>query len=209
MEIRDEVNCWNLSVGDGTVVCVISTCLDCGSTDLVFYEVRDRVFLAVVAMMVIRLASYVVRFRCRRCGKRMTQWPPFAVPKMRYVKQTILELGGAYVEQPEATYRSLVEFIGYESEEGEIDERKPSTWMLWHCLNNLGEMDGILNWAKELILAKHPSDDLHRQGEPIPAKKYRSKAREGILRVARDLIRAEARFVELFGRSCLPKFETG
>ena len=209
MEDRDEVNCWNLSVVDGTVVCVISRCLDCGATDLVFYEARDRVFLAVVAMMVIRLASYVVRFRCRRCGKRMTQWPPFAVPYGRYIKQTVLALGKEYVEKPETTYRSLVGFIGYQSEAGEIDERKPSTWTLWHWLKKLGQMEGILKWAKELILAKCPSDDLHRQGEPIPANKYRSERRERILRGARDLIRTEARFVELFGRSCLPNFQTG
>lgn len=209
MEIREEVNCWNLSVVDGTVVCVIAMCSHCRSTDLVYYESRDRVFLAVVTMMVIRLASYVVRFRCRRCGKRMTQWPPFAVPYCRYVKVMLLALGKEYTEKKQTTYRGVVGFIGYQSETDEIDERKPSTWTLWHGLTILVQMEETLKWAKGLILGKCPTDDLHRRGEPIPANKYRSEKREGILRVARDLIRAEGRFAELFGSSCLPKFQTG
>ena len=208
MEILEEVNGWNLAAEERRVVCLVSRCVECGSREVVFYEARDRVFLALVAMMVIRLASYVVRFRCRRCGKRMTQWPPFAVRYGRYVKQVVLELSGAYVEDSKATYRGVAEFIGYEGKTEEIDERKLAPGTVWRWLGKLGKMGSTLQRAKELILEKRPWDDLHRQVEPIPARKYRSKKRKRVLTVARDLMRAERRFVELFGRSCLPGFVT-
>jgi hypothetical protein len=210
MGIREQVKGWNSDAEGKRVICLIHACDDCGSVDLVFCEIRGRIFLAVVAEMVIRLASYVVRFRCRACGKRMTQWPPFALPYMRYVKVAILLLCETYVERLEATYQNTVDFIGYESEEpGKVDERKPSTWTLWNWLSRLGEMDGTLLRARDMIMAKCVSDDLHRQAEPISPLKYRSEARRGILTAARSLIRAERRYVELFQASCFPNFQTG
>lgn len=210
MQIPEELKSWNSDVENRSVLPPPDGCPDCGASPdhWRFYEKRPRTYLALVAVLVVEFGSWVVRFRCRLCGKRITVLPAFAVPFANYVKETVLDLCEAYLEDDEQTYRGVVNDLGYDSDTDQIDERRPSHSMVWRWLSELGTLDQVRRRASRLIREKDPEAKEHRKTHPIPPRKYRSDARKRILTVAQAVIRAERQFVSLFSISFLPRSRT-
>ena len=210
MQILKELKTWNTEVEKRSVAPPTHGCPDCGAgpEQWSFYEKRPRTYLGLIAVLVVRLGSWVVRFRCCLCGKRITLLPPFAVPFANYVKQAVVDLCESYVEYDRQTYRGVVKDLGYDSDTDQIDERRPSHSMVWRWVSKLGSMDEILRRASRLIRDKDPEAQVHRRADPIPSRKFRSDGRKRLLRVARGLIGTERQFVNLFGISCLPRSRT-
>jgi hypothetical protein len=212
--IDEEIKTHNERVMSGDVECRIEQCLnlECsatGSDNFRLHERRPRTALALIELLVIRFDTFVLRWKCEICKKTCTEIPDFLLPGQRYVKPTILKLGQGYVVDERATYRSVVRWLGYGSEDGPIDERRPSHSRVWYWLNMLGQMEGGLRRAKRLIRAKDPSSPAVGRLRRICPRKYRSEKRREILQTAWSVLRVEADFVRLFGFSIFPKFGTG
>jgi hypothetical protein len=164
--------------------------------------------LAVVEFLVMKLDTFALRWACIECGKTFTELPEFLLPRKRYVKSAILQLGEEYLRDERSTYRNLVNWMGYGGKDGEIDERRPSHSRVWYWLETLGQIQSGLRRAKRLIRAKDPSSAGVGRAVHVPPKKYQSEPRCRQLETAWSVLQAEAEFVRLFGISLFPEFGT-
>ena len=215
MPAVEEIKAYKEAVLAGEVKCTSVECPVCeGVPDkFTFHERRRRWFYVIVEAFVERLVSLLIRWECPLCGKTFTQYPPFALPYKRYVRQVVEERAGKYLREESCTYRGTVQArngaIGYASpQEDVIDERQlvPST--VWRWLSFLGEMKETLRRAHGLIKAKSPSSALSRNAASIAPHKYRTTGRRNVLRGALRLVHAGREYRRLFGRSIFPELAT-
>ncbi len=174
---------------------------------------RRRVFLVVLGRVVHRVLSALSRWRCPLCGHRFTLYPAFALPRKRYVKETLFELAGAYVKKDELSYRRAVEVermpVFYAPrDDGSIDERSlaHSTLHRWHSL--FFSLHETLQEAQRLVREKSATSDLFRRVfAPAPGK-YRSEGRRAVLAATLRLLATEREYCSLFTRSIFPELAT-
>ena len=215
MPAVEEIKAYKEAVLAGEVKCTSVECPVCEGVPDEFkaHERRRRWFYVIVEAFVERLVSLLIRWKCPLCGKTFIQYPPFALPYKRYVRQAVEALAEKYVCEESCTYRDVVKVrggaIGYAlPHDDEIDERQfvPST--VWRWLSFLGEMKETLRKAHGLIKAKAPSSVLFRRTAAITSRKYRTIRRENTLRGALRLMYAGQEYRRLFGRSIFPELAT-
>ncbi len=141
--------------------------------------------------------------------------PTFVLPYKRYAVSSLLDLAEAYVEQDDASYRSTVlDDVADRKDHLAADGKHlpgghalhHST--LWRALSWLGSLDTSLRCAIDLILHRDPASKVHRFGGAVAAGKFRSSAREQLLRTARRLLHVMAEFQQLFKSPFFPRFAT-
>jgi len=217
---RREVNEYNHAVENNSFHCQCEVCPRClvGSDfarhDCTRRWFRIRVFDPQLKEFVIEvLPSWRVRFRCRHCQKVFTEYPPFALPYKRFVKQDVLAKALNYLErQPpdaRASYReSLREKLfplGYTHQD---KGRQLSHVSLWRWLSWLGSLQDLVQRATQLILQKDPRADVHRQSCAVADAKVRSAPRRQTLEQATMTIRVADAFCLYFGVSLFTHFGT-
>lgn len=197
----EKIKRYTESVENGSHVCSHDTCPLCGrpSGEKGFGPCgkRPRTFLVVVDALVQKVLSALTRWLCRRCRRRFTDYPSFAVPNKRYVRQEIDERSAYYLEDDTATYRQVVRdentVCGYDmNEDGTMDERQLVGSTVYRWLTWIGAQTKKLSMVLEMVKALVPRSTIHRDPLPIPARKYRSEKRKEILQTARRLLHAEA-----------------
>jgi transposase-like protein len=215
MPVREEIKTHKEAVLAGEVKCTRVDCPICEGVPDAFkvHERRRRWFYVIVGAFVERLVSLLIRWKCPLCGRTFMQYPPFALPHKRYVRQAVEALAGRYVREESCTYREAVKArggaIGYAAAQDErIDERQlvPST--VWRWLSFLGELKETLRKARRLIRAKAPSSSLFRNASSIDRRKYRSELRRNVLRGALQLMNAGQEYRRIFGRGIFPELAT-
>jgi rubredoxin len=193
----------------------LNRCPDCGEEPDRFrrHDRRRRVFLVVLGRVVHRVLSALSRWRCPICGHRFTLYPPFALPRKRYVKETIFELADAYVEEDELSYRRAVKVermpaFYAQRDDGAIDERSlaHSTLHRWHSLFFF--LLETLQEAQRLVRQKSATSSLFRRVFTPAPKKYRSEERREVLVRAQRTLWVEREYRSLFGRSVFPELAT-
>ena len=139
--------------------------------------------------------------------------PPFALPRKRYVKETIFELADAYVEEDELSYRRAVKVERMPAfyalrDDGAIDERSlaHSTLHRWHSLFFF--LLETLREAQRLVRQKSATSSLFRRVFTPAPKKYRSEERREVLVRAQRTLWVEREYRSLFGRSVFPELAT-
>jgi hypothetical protein len=214
----EEIQRYTESVENGSHVCTFETCPLCrrppGERGFAFRGKRRRTFLVVVEALVQKILSALTRWRCPCCRRRFTDYPSFAVPNKRYVRQEIEDRSARYLENDTDTYGQVVRdgntACGYDmNEDGTMDERQLVGSTVHHWLTWLGSQTEKLSMVLGIVKALAPRSTIHREPLPIPARKYRSEKRKEILQAARRLLHAEAllRAIRL-RRSDVPDFET-
>jgi hypothetical protein len=152
------------------------------------------------------IASWRVRFRCGNCLKTFTEYPPFALPHKRFVKQDVLAKAQQYLSAEQsrcrATYRETVwecqvPLSSAEDQQG----RHFRHATVWRWLSWLGSLQDLLQWAMQLTLQKDPQADLHWEPHPIADHKVRSEVRRQILQRAARMLDVVETFSRLFGLS--------
>jgi len=168
---------------------------------------RVRVYDPKLDEMVVEIMeSWRVRFRCGNCLKTFTEYPPFALPHKRFVKQDVLTKTQKYLsaEQPRcrATYREAIWEcqvpLSY-AEDQEGHQFRHAT--VWRWLSWLGSLQDLQQWATQLIFQKDPQADLHWKPHPIADHKVRSEARRETLQRAAGMLDVVETFSLLFGVS--------
>ncbi len=177
------------------------------------HDRRKRVFLVVIERVVHKVLSALTRWRCPLCAHRFTLYPPSALPRKRYVKDSIFEFARAHLEEDELSYRRAVEVermgIFYDLwDDRSVDERSlsHSTLHRWHSF--FSSLLMTLQEAQHLVRQKSARSDLFRRVfVPTPAK-YRSEERRGVLAAAQRALSIEREYRSLFGRSIFPELAT-
>ena len=160
------------------------------------------------------LESWRVRFRCRHCRKTFTEYPPFALPHKRFVKQDVLAKALKYLsaeKKPKcrATYREAVwEGRGPLSYAADQEGHHFSHSTLWRWLSWLGSLNDLRERATQLIFQKDPQANLHWKPHPIADYKVRSEGRRRTLEQAAMMLDVVETFSLLFGVSLFTHLET-
>lgn len=223
MSVKEEIKAYKEAVLAGEVKCASAECPECelAPDEFKVHERRRRWFYVIVGAFVERLVSMLVRWECPLCGRTFTQYPPFALPYKRYVRQTVETLSEKYVCEESCTYEESVKVnsqgIGYlpagrhggSQQLGVIDERQLAPSSVWRWLSFLGGLKETLRRALRLIRAKAPSSEVFRKAAAIAHYKYRSRERGDLLRRVLQLRYARHEYRRLFGRSFFPEYGTG
>jgi len=155
-------------------------------------------------MVVEIIESWRVRFRCGHCLKTFTEYPPFALPHKRFVKQDVLAKAEKYLsaEQPrcrasyrEAIWECQVPLSYAQNQQG----RQLAHASVWRWLSWLGSLEEGLQRASQLIFQKDPQADLHWKPHPIADHKVRSEGRRQTLQRAARMLDVVETFLRLFG----------
>lgn len=217
-QMLEEIKRHTASVAIGSARCRQDTCPHCsrppGKKGFRRVGKRRRIFYVVVQSLVKKIVSFLLRWRCPCCRRSFTDYPPFAVPRRRYITEAIEQRCTRYLEDHTATYRRVVRdgihACGYDrNEDGTMDERHlvPATvhrWLTW-----LGEQTEKLSLVLDMVRVLAPRSTIHRQVLPIPARKYRSQKRKEVLQVARRLLHAQAALGAIrLGQTSASDFET-
>lgn len=172
------------------------------------HDGRQRSFRFVAGDMVRVVLTILLRWKCPLCRGTFTDYPPFAVPYKRYVRDDIEGFSERYVETDQQTYRSVVRpektAVGYENDcQRQLDHSTVWKWLGW-----LGRLEQRLHMMLEWIRYQSPSHGLFRELTPIAPKKYRSERRKRVLEQARLLLRAAGVYQELSLSKTFPGLET-
>ncbi len=177
------------------------------------HDRRKRVFLVVLERIVHKVHSALTRWKCPLCTRRFTLYPPFALPRKRYVKDSIFELARAHLEEDELSYRRAVEvermpvFYG-PRDDGSIDERSLSHSTLHRWYSFFSSLLRTLREAQHLVRQKSARSDLFRRVFALAPGKYRSEERRAVLVAALRALSTEREYRCLFGRSIFPELAT-
>lgn len=133
-----------------------------------------------------------------------------------------MELARHYLDQHDATYRSVVRharcLIGYPVEPPSQTEAEafrqghhqavvpPS--LVWRMASWLGGLAIVLERARQMILQHDPHSLCHRVAGDVAPRKGRSTERLEALRTARQLLLVIPEWEERFGRKFFPQFAT-
>ena len=212
---RVEIENYANDVLRNKIRCELPHCPVCETLPDLFtrHQARSRKFYILCETLVQTVLCCVIRWRCHGCGKSFTQQPPFAFPRKRYTRESILGFSACYVEDQAATYRTTVsddegmEIFHALSSEGDTSRDKslahttPYRWIT--CLGGLKQ---ILCSAQDLILQKNPASTVCRDlaAIEVSARKYVTAARESVLKRCRQILHLEVRFRATFLVSIFP-----
>ena len=214
-----EIDQYSNDVLRNKIRCDLPACPVCQTSADLFtrHQIRLRGFYVVCDMLVQMVSCFVIRWRCAGCRKSFTQQPPFALPRKRYVRESILNFTGAYLEDESATYRKVVvddegmsifHPLTSEGEKTRYKNLAHSTPYRW--ISTLGGFRQILHCAQDLILQKEPASTVCRDlaALEVSARKYVKAGRESILKRCRQILHLEVQFRATFGASIFPFLAT-
>jgi hypothetical protein len=201
------------------VRCELPHCPVCATTPNLFtrHQARPRKFYALFEVLVQTVLCLVIRWRCPRCRKTFTQQPPFAFPRKRYTRESILDFSACYVEDEAATYRTTVSdeegmpiFHALNAQAETIPYKSLAHSTPYRWISCLGGLKQVLRGAQDLILQKNPASTVCRDLAAIEVcpRKYVDACRESVLKRCRQILHLEAQFRTAFLVSIFPFYAT-
>lgn len=178
----------------------------------IIHERRERSFRYIVENFVYKITSLLLQLKCPLCLQTFTNYPSFAVPYKRYIKDDIIRLASEYNKEDQS-YRELAKhnnmLIGYqEHDDNSIDERILNHSSIWHWVGTLGNMKELTNAAYSQIKQKSTYSKIDSEFPPINLCKYRSEERKLILQNVRKLFGVCMEFEKAFNGSFFQRFAT-
>ena len=216
MDIEDEVMAHTRRVQAGERVRYGQACPHCGAAEedgFRLHDCRRRKFRLVLGRCIHVALSWILRWHCLRCGKLFTDYPPFALPRKRFIKQPVLEKANENLGT-DHSYRKTVEYDGmpimYDDRSAVAEWQPvglaPST--VWRWLSWLGGMRRAVRAATGLIRKKEPDAPPYRKAWAVPTGKYRSRHRRVTLQRAMQVLVVDRMCGKLFGKGLFPRFAT-
>lgn len=216
---RTEVEQYADDVLRNKIRCELPDCASCGTSPDLFrrHQARPRKFYIFHESLAHAIRCLVIRWRCPGCRKSFTQQPPFAFPRKRYTRESILGFSARYVEDQAATYRATVLndegmeiFHASRSKQEPICNKSLAHSTPYRWITCLGELREILRSAQDLILRKDPASTVCRDlaALEICARKVVKAGREPVLKRCRQMLHLEVRFRTAFQASIFPLFAT-
>jgi hypothetical protein len=182
-------------------------CPRCNLESICFkiHAYRERRFLIIVEMMIRAVFCSLVRFKCPGCGKTVTFYPDFAIPRKHYTRQTVLGFAAAYLKT-DATYEQTVMVEngapGYPISDATL---APSSIHRW--IRHLAGYTEISRRALSLLLQENPALPVCRDLAQLnpSGRKFRSERRKQQLIGCQGLAMIEAFFQATFNLSIFTK----
>jgi hypothetical protein len=182
----------------------------------------------IVEHAVVIVIIWLARWRCRKCQKRFTDYPSFALPYKRYDAYSLLQLAQSYVEHDQQSYRQTVcphgRLIGYgrstcssEAEQDGVpsarisnpnDNRATHHSLVWRFLSWLGVLTVALREARRMIRGVDPNSICHRFDGAVAPQKFRTRRRQQVLQQARQILMVMPEWEACFQEEFFPKFAT-
>ena len=196
------------AVQRGQVECKVDQCPHCNqrSVDFKYHACRRRWFYVTVEQVVQQMRSVLTRWKFLVWHKAFIDYPDFALPYKRYVRQDLCQLSGRYVFDDSVSYRKTVRVNGNAGLLQRGRGREPahrrahtlthSTVHRW--ISFLGDLKQTLAQAWQLIRAKSPSCELFRTSTAVASWKYRSQHRKILLQTCGRLLRIDHAYRHLF-----------
>lgn len=209
MLLEDLSKAWGWDVIGGSILCIFKACPCCGGKPHAF-KVHDRPkrwFWAVVEEAVQKIQGLVIQWKCPLCLRTFRQLPAWAEPRKRYVTATAVCLAEKYLDEDQATYRSVAR-RGHADHWGIEEGRELSHVTLWRWVGAFGERTGTLAKARSLIRQKDPNCPIFRELVDVPERKYRSQGRRGVLILAKQLLRTAGVYLQVLGVPLFHEFGT-
>jgi transposase-like protein len=214
-QILEKIHTYTERVRKGEVQCDLETCPICRKAPRAFklHDRRERTFLVAVDRLVHKLASLLPRWKCPLCKTTFTLYPDFALPRKRYVRQSVFRFSQRYVDEDRTSYRKAAKeqglpvFYDGESEET-IDDRTLAHSTLHRWLTFFSSLEQTLREALRLIRAKSPGSGIFRKVLPIPPWKFQSEERKRALDTSKRLFTAEREYRAIFEISIFPRLAT-
>lgn len=213
--ILEAIQNYRQAVESGRICCDLETCPRCGDHPGEFrlHECRKRTFLYVLERMTHATWCWLIRWKCPLCAKTFTLYPPFALPRKRYVAETVLGLSEHYITEDAASYRRSVRVDGMPvfhaaEEAGTAGTRVLEHSTLQRWIPFLAGLAGVRREALKLIRAAAPASGVFRRIAPVAPWKYRSPERGAILQDARQILVAAREYAAIFGASIFPRLAT-
>jgi len=155
------------------------------------HEIRRRTFyVESESGEAFAVQSWLVRWRCSNCGRRFTDYPPFALPHKRFVKPSVFGIAMKFFRDGRSTYRRATSVTAAHSS-------------LWRWLSWLADLFESGRRCLQFLMASNPESILHRNGYLVAPWKWRSACRGSTLHTA---FRTLAHIV-MFEESCSPTLE--
>ena len=216
MDLEEEVKTHTRRVEAGERVRYGQACPRCGAAKEEFFRVHDcrrRKFRLVVERYIQVALSWILRWRCLRCGKRFTDYP--ALSPCRASGSSSRRCW----RRPASIWEPITPTVRPSSTRGcpsctttasRPEKRQPvglAPSTVWRWLSWLGGMPGTLRAAWELIRQKEPNATLHRQPWAVSPGKYRSRAAAGHAgQQAMQLLAVDRVCEGLFGQGIFPRY---
>ena len=176
------------------------------------HECKKRNFRYICDSFIYTVLSLLTRWKCPICKRTFTDYPSCALPFKRYVMIDIERLTNDYINNNQ-TYKKTVSHedlltIGYNDQEGIIDERKLSKTTPWRWIGFFGNLENTINGAFNLIRQKDSNCQIFRNVYPVSALKYQSFERKKIIQNTMKLFHINELFQskKYFGNSIFPRF---
>ena len=212
MDIREEIKVHDEAVRRDDLRCGVVICGRCHGSPGEFrlHERRRRTFWVVVARLVEKMLTFLLRWKCPLCGGTFTEYPAFALRHKRYVSQEVFGRSGRYVQEDARTYEDAVQDrnmpVFHEGDFGKEGCRCLSAVTVWRWVGFTSGLKETFRKVLRMIRGKCSRCDLSRRVYPVPAWKYRSEVRRKVLEQCKRLFDAEAIYRRLFGVSNFPHF---
>ena len=208
--IEQRIKSYHEEVTSGKRAMPVGPCAKCLQQPAFFtlHDGRQRSFRWVLCGIVRVFMTILLRWKCPLCAGTFTDYPCFAVPYKRYVRDDLERLSARYVEQDKASYRSVVRSgglaTGYEDHaERQLEHSTVWKWLGWHATQEKRSAS-MLEW----IRYRNPSHGIFRAMVPVAPRKYRSERRKRELEQARLLLQAARVYRDLTDRLTFPGSET-
>jgi len=174
-----------------------------------FHERRRRSFRLIVDGLVRIVASFLARWRCPLCRQTFTEYPPFALPRKRYVRGHPFAFADRYLDDDRQSYRRAARGddgsgFGYPCDPEAISARQLDFTTVWRWTGFAGALDPLRRHVARLVREKDPASGLFREVRPVPSRKCRSPARRGLLLNGLRLFAADREYRRLFGFTIFP-----
>jgi hypothetical protein len=213
--ILEEIQIYTESVRKGKIHCGVKICRTCGKAPCEFklHERRKRTFLVVLERLVHRLPSLLPRWKCPLCKGSFTLYPDFALPRKRYVRQSVFQFSQRYLDEDRTSYRKAAKEQGlpvfYHGEsEKTIDDRTLAHSTLHRWLTFFASLTRTVREALRLVKAKSPGSGIFRKILPVPPWKFQSEERKRALDTCQRLFAAEREYRAIFEISIFPRLAT-
>jgi transposase-like protein len=110
----ERIDSYSDRVRKRAVPCAMTVCPHCGldaasaQTPFTCHGARPRRFLVLVGPYVRKVAGLLARWRCPRCRRTFTDYPPFASPYKAYTLLQMTERAARYISNDWTSYRKGV-----------------------------------------------------------------------------------------------------
>jgi len=166
------------------------------------HERRERKFMFILDRVVKIVLGFLIRWKCYLCGKTFTEYPEWAEPYKRYLRDQMIEKSLSYSSEVGVSYRDLAKVdnmpIEYDSEEGYVNGRSFSHVTLHNWVGHVGSWKDRLLKGSDLIKNKGVDSVVHREIVPVDPSKYRSEERKSLLQICVRLLLVNLEFMKLF-----------